>query len=343
MSTTQLDAQIGYKKESSFGTYATADTFLEFTEEDFNWAPEFVQGTGFRVGRRMNRGDRRRTGKQEVTGSFTQYAYTKGLGALFEAALGGTGASNQIGTSSTYQQLLTPTSADSLSSYSIQVGIPPLGGGTTLPMTYLGMVCSGFEFSQDNAGMPTVKFNWMGKDYDTSTTLASASYASGVEVYSFEDATLTVGGSVTAPTTTALATGGTSSTIVRSFSLTYDNGLDSNGFNIGGAGKRTRVPALGLRTATGSIEAEFDGATYRDLFLDQTDTPITFTLTGPTQIESASYPTLQFHIPMARFEGEMPKTNGGDVVTLAMDFTVLDDGTATHPFYVAIRTAETAI
>ena len=50
--TTQLDAQIGFKKESSYGVGVTVDTFPEFTAEDLTWMPTFVDGAGMRVGRR---------------------------------------------------------------------------------------------------------------------------------------------------------------------------------------------------------------------------------------------------------------------------------------------------
>jgi hypothetical protein len=340
--TTQQDAQLGFKKETTFKTVVTPDVFPEFIEEDIAWTPTFLQGQGMRVSKRLPLSGRRVLGKEEISGSFTVEAVTKGLGKLIEAALGGTGTSTNIAGAS-YQQLYTPTTTDYLSSYTIQKGIPPLGGGTTLAHTFNGMVCSGFEFTSGNGEIPTLKFNWMGAGYDTSTGLATASYATGVDVFSFVHGSLTIGGTVTVPTTTALATGGTAATNVREFNLTYDNGLDANGWNYGSTGKRSRKPALGLRSITGNLVAEFDSATLRDLYLNQTDAAITFRMQTTTAISGSNYPTLEFTIPIARFEGEIPKAAGGDVVTLSMDFTALDGLVATHPFYVAIVTAETAI
>lgn len=343
--TTQQDAQLGFKKETTFKTPVTVDVFPEPTEEDLEWVPEFVQGQGMRVSKRLALSGRRVLGKESVGGSFTIEAITKGMGKLIEGALGGTGTSTLIGgAGSSYQQLFTPTTTDYLDSYTIQKGIPPLGGGTALAHTFNGMVCSGFEFTSPENGTPTLKFNWLGAGYDTATGLATASYATGVDLFSSKvHGSLTIGGTVTVPTTTALATGGTASSNVREFNLTYDNGLDSNGWNFGSTGKRSRKPAVGLRSITGSLVAEFDSATLRDLYLNQTDTAITFRLQTATAISGSNYPTLEFTIPIARFEGEIPKAAGGDVVTLSMDFTALDGLVAAHPFYVAIVTAETAI
>jgi len=340
--TTQLDAQIGYKKESTYGTAVTVDSFVEFIEEDLADSQEFAQGSGMRVGQRMDYSDRRVLVKQEVGGSFTVEGQTKGLGKLIEAAFGGSGTSTVI-SGAAYQQLFTPTSTDPLSSYTIQKGIPLLGGGTSSPHTFAGMVCSGFELSAANAAIPTLKFNWMGKSVATGTALATASYPASVAELSFIHGSVTLGGSVTVPTTTALATGGTATANVREVSLSWDNGLDSDGFNFGGAGSRSRINALGKRSLTGSMTVEYDSNTLRDAWLAQTDLAIVLTFKTTTAIVGANFPALQVTIPVVRLEGEIPATSGGGVVTQSISFTALDGRAATHPVYVAIVTAETAI
>lgn len=340
---TQLDAQLGFKKETTFGTGVVVDSFAEFTEESLTWVPTFAQGAGMRVGQRLDYSDRRVLVKKEVGGSFAVEGQTKGLGKLFEAALGGTGTSTQIGTTAAYQQLFTPTTTDYLSSYTIQKGIPPLGGGAVNPVTFTGMVCSGFELTAPNAGIPSLSFNWMGKDVTTATALAAASYPASVAQLSFIHGSITIGGTVTVPTTTALATGGTATANVREVNLSYENGLDSEGFNYGSAGARTRKPALGKRAITGSMTVEYDSNTLRDAWLNQTDLAVVLTFQTTTAIEGTNYPTLQITIPVVRLEGDIPQTNGGDVVTQSIDFTALDGRVAAHPLYVAIVTAETAI
>ena len=341
--TTQLDAQIGYVQESTYGTAVTVDSFVEFIEEDLTNMQEFAQGTGMRVGQRMDYADRRVLVKQEVGGSFTVEGQTKGLGKLIEAAFGGTGASNQIAATDAYQQLFTPTATDPLDSYTIQKGIPLLGGGASQPHTFTGMVCSGFELSAGNAAIPTLKFNWLGKAVVTGTALASASYPASVAELSFIHGAVTVGGTVTVPTTTALASGGTATANIRDVNLAWDNGLDTDGFNFGAAGSRSRINALGKRSLTGSMTVEYDSNTLRDAWLNQTDLAIVLTFKTAVAIEAANFPTLQITIPLVRLEGEIPSTAGGGVVTQSIDFTALDGRVAAHPVYVAIVTAETAI
>lgn len=341
--TTQLDAQIGFKKESSFGTPVTVDTFVEFTAEDLDHTVTRVQGAGMRVGQRVDYADRWVTVKEEASGSFTVEVQSKGHGKLIEAALGGTGTSTQA-SGAVYQQLFTPTTTDYLSSYTIQKGVPPLGGGSTNAMTFDGMVCSGFELAGVNGGIPTLKFNWMGRALSTATSLEVASYPSSVEQLSFVHGNVVVGGTITVPTTTALGSSSASASAnVRDFTLTYDNGLDSNGFNFGGAGKRSRKPALGKRVIGGSLTVEYDSNTLRDAWLAGTSLGLILEFKSTVAITGSYYPTFQITIPVMKLNGELPKVNGGDVVTQTIPFEVKDGRSASHPFYVAIVTAETAI
>lgn len=341
--TTQWDAQIMYKKETTYTTPVTPDVAVEFIAEDLDQTITWAQGASLRVGQRTDYSDRRVKVKEESGGSFTIELMSKGNGKLVEAALGGTGTSTLIA-GSAYQQLFTPTTTDYLSSYTIQKGVPPLGGGATNPMTFDGMVCSGFELAGVQAGIPTLKFNWMGRSLVTATALATASYPSSNEEMSFIHGAVTIGGTITVPTTTVLgSSNAATSANVRDFTLTYDNGLDTNGFNFGGAGKRSRRPALGKRKITGSLTVEYDSNTLRDAWIAGTELGLVLTFQTTTLISGSSYPTFQITIPVIKLDGELPKVNGGDVVTQTVPFTVLDGRSATHPFYVAIVTAETAI
>lgn len=339
--TTQFDCTIGLKKETTYGTPVTVDKFFEFTEEDLGWKPTFVDGSATRYGMRVQAADRRVLVKDACGGGFTVEAMTKGLGALFEAALG-VGTSTQIGATAAYQQLFTPTTAG-MPSYTIQKGIPPLGGGAVQPQTYSGMVCTGFEFNVDNSGVPTFKFNWEGKGLDTATAYAAASYPADNDLLTFVNGTITVGGTVTVPTATALATGGTAAANVRSATFSWDNNTDSEGYNFGNAGQRGRAPVLGLRSGSGTLVVDYTDNTLRDAYLNQTELSIVLTFQGDTAIAGTDYPTIQLCIPCVRLNGEMPKAAGGDVITQSIEFNVYDNRVAAEPLYVAIVTPETSI
>ncbi len=338
--TTQHDSAITLKKETTFGTAATVDYSPPgVIETDIEYMPTFQQGVS-PYGARVASSAARVMVKSEVGGSFSIEGRTKGLGKLFEAALG-VGTSTII-TGSSYQQLFTPLVDDYLPSYTIQVGVPPIGGGAAYPHTYAGMVCSGFELTADNAAIPTIKFNWVGKSMSTATSFVTPAYPASNVPFSFVGGYV-YSGTITAPTTTALAAGNSTLANIRSINLTYDNGLDTEGFNFGAAGTRSRKPVVDLRTISGTITAEYTDNTFRDAFVNQTDVGIVLRFQTTTAISGANFPTLEITIPVTRLEGETPKPVSSGAVTQTIPFTGLDGGVFTHPIYVAIVTAETAI
>lgn len=340
--TTQLDSALGVKKETTYGTYAVPDRHFEFTEEDLNHTFTYSEGNGQRYGKRMKSARRRVVTMVDVAGSFSTELLTKGLGVLFEAALG-TGTSTLIPTTAAYQQLFTPTATDLLPSYTIQKSIPLVGGGAAQPHSFLGMICSGFELSVPNSGIPTLKTNWLGKDLSTAQTFASPSYPAQADLLSFVGGSIRIGGAVTPPTATALAVGGDEAANITEFNLTYDNGLDTGGRFLGGDGKRGRKNVLGERSVSGTLTAEYDSNVLRDAYLNQTPLALVLQFEHAVEIAAGHKPTIEITIPVISLEGDVPKVNGGAPVTQAIAFTALDGGVAAHPFYVAIVTAETAI
>lgn len=338
----QADCSIGFKKESTYGTTVTPDRFLEFTSESIDFDRTFYQGSGLRPGSRLARSGRRALVKDGGKGDIELEVPTRGLGTFLEALLG-VGSSAMVSTG-LYQQLFTLIKDDYLPSLTLQKGIPRLGANTVDAYTARGAVCSSFEFSLANADVLKLKSSWTAQQIDTSITYATPSYAAAAELFTFVGAGLVLGtGAVTVPTATALATGGTTVANVRDFSISVDQKLDSNGFNIGGAGKRTRRPAVGLAEVKGKVTAEYDAITFRDAVASQTPLALVATFQAATDITAGNKPTIQITVPDIRFEDELPKSNGGDVITQTINFTGFDGLVAPQPLYVAVRTADTAL
>jgi hypothetical protein len=341
--TTQLDCSVGMKKETTYGTAVTVDRFPEFIDESLAWNPSFVQGAGMRVGSRLARSGRRVLAKQSAGGDINVELVSKGLGTFLEA-LFGVGVSTAVpGQSGVFQQLYTPTTTDPLNSYTIQKGIPPLGGGAATAMTFLGAVCTSGEFSASNADIVKLKTTWDAKEVKTDVAYAAPSYVAGGELFHFAEGAITIGGSQTPPTATALATGGTVAATIEDFSVSFDNKIDDGGFTFGGSGKRNRKPVVGLADAKGKVTAEYSDTVLRDAYLNQTALALTLTFLSATVIGSSANYALQFHFPDIRLEGELPKSAAGSPVKQSIDFTVLDGLVAGSPVYVALVTTDTAI
>lgn len=339
--TIQSDASIGFKKETTFGTGVTVDRFLEFTDESLDFQRTYYQGTGMRRASRVARSGRRALVSDGVAGDISLEVPTKGLGTFLELLFGV--ASSTLVSTGLYQQLFTLLLDDYLPSATIQKGVPRLGQNTVDAYTARGCVNSSFEFAMANADVLKLRTSWVGKELDTTVAYATPTYPTPIDLFSFVGAAITVGGVVTVPTATALASGGTAVANIRDFSISMDQGLDSNGRNLGGAGKLTRRPAVGMAAITGSVTAEYDATTFRDAVRDQTSMALVATFQGPTDITSGNKPTLQIVCPDIRFESELPKAAAGDVITQSLPFAAYDGLVAASPIYVAVRTADTAL
>lgn len=341
--TIQADASIGLKQETTYGTAVVVDRFLEFTSESLDFDRDYYQGVGLRPGRRAARSGRRVLSRDGGKGDIELEVPSRGLGTFLQAIFG-VGTSTLV-SAGLYQQLFTPTHNDYLPSFTIQEGVPRLGANTVDTQTYLGSECESAEFSVSNSDVLKLKTTWRSKEVQTGIAYAVPTYPTPIDLFSFVGAQLTVGGSVTVPTTTALATGGTSVADVRDFSISYDNKLDDNKGNLGGAGKRTRQSAVQLADIKGKLTAEYDSTAFRDALASNTPLALvaTFTASAAADIVSGKKPVLQIVCPDVRFNGELAKVSGTDVITQSMDFTAYDNLVAAEPIYVAVQTADTAL
>lgn len=338
---TQLDVSVGAKKETTFGTPVAVDHFPEFLSESLKHKPKFAQGQGMRVGSRVARSGRRQMVSQMADGDIELEFASKGMGVFLEAALG-SGVSTLI-SGAAYQQLFTPAADDFLPSYTLQKALPFIGGARQA-MTFPGAMCTALEISAGLEEIVKMKTSWIAREMRTDTALAVPSYPSSVELLSFIHGSIVLGGTVTPPTTTALASGGTSLANVRDFSLKIENNLDGGGMAFGGGGKLTRKKAVGALGISGKITAEYTDNTLRDAFIAQNDLALIMAFQSLVQIGATSvYPTLQITVPVVRLEGDVPTANGGDAIVLGIDWTGLDGLVAASPIYIAYRTTDTAI
>jgi hypothetical protein len=338
--TTQLDASIGLVKEATYGTTTTVTHFPEFLTESLEYKFDIKQGQGFRSGSRTPRVERRVIGTQWAEGDIELEMAAKGCGIFLEALLGA--SSSAALTAPAFQQNFTLVSSDPVNSYTIQKGIPLLGGGAAQPHTFSGMVCTKGELTSAQGEVVKLKTSWNGQKVDTTTAYTAPSYIAGNEVFYFSEGAITIGGSVTAPTSTTLAAGGTAVADIVDFSLSIDHKLDTKGFTYGGGGKQSRRPALGVAAIGGKMTAEFDSTVMRDAYLNQTSLGVVLTFTSATQLATSIFNTLQIYCPVIRTNGDLPNATQG-VVKQSIDFDVLDGGTGVSPVTAILRTLDTAV
>jgi hypothetical protein len=332
------DASVGTIPEVAYGTALTPTRFYEFVDESFDYSKTVKQGAGIRVGSKVARSARRVVTETQAKGDLTVELTSKGLGTLLQACFGA-GASTLV-SGTTYQQNFTLGTGATPPSMTVQKGLVR-ADGTVDPYTYNGGVVDSFEIDCPQGDIAKVKSSWIFRDVVTSTTYATPSYVTTPNLFHFAQGSITIGGTVTAPTTTALASGGTSVANVRDFSVKVDNKLTADRFNYSGAGKMLS-PTYGLRDISGKLTAEYTDQALLNAYM--ADSPLALSLTFvSSEALSSGTATLQIILPEIKLNGELPQANGTELITQSVDFDVLDNLTATQPVWVVLRTADTAL
>jgi hypothetical protein len=246
MSGAGISAQAGFAVESTAGTFATPTKFLELVSEDVRAPTNVITRTGIRAGRRTMHGSV--VVGHNVNGPLTVPLTANTLPTLFRAALGGVSTSG----SGPYTHVITPgTLTDD--TLTLQVG-RPRGSSTTVDVANnLGCSVDGFNFtaSVGDTNQQNITFDITGMQRETSSALASASYASGSGGFYWTQASVSVGGSARD---------------VTSFGITYANNLrkDYKTISATAAGRSRLARENGKRTITGTLSCDYDATTLRD-------------------------------------------------------------------------------
>ena len=298
------------------------------------------EGEGTRKGKFVNRLNRNVLSRIEASGTLDVEVATSGFGILLEAVMGEVTTTVSGGVS---QQVHTLEKDDFLKSFTIQGVVPTLGGGATLAQTFTGCMAESIEFTASEGEILKASIPWTARDMVTNESAAVASYPTN-DLFTFLHGEIAVraGSTFTPPTASAIAAVGIGDDVaanVKTVSVKIENGLDSGGYNLGGAGKRSRKRALGKRTITGSLQVELTDSRLRDRFVSQTSLYMILTFTHGS---GADAPTLQIVLPSILLKGGIPKSNNGDVITIDADFEAFDNGTSAEPIWVVYRSADTA-
>jgi hypothetical protein len=335
---TGLDGQLGYKLESTWGTAVTVDKFLEFDEESIVWEPEWIEPTGIRVGTKYKRASRLVQSRQGVSGGFSTQFASRTMGSLIKAALGSSVTSPTVVTGSAYKQVHNP--GDFVTkSMTVQVGRPQ-PDGTVRPHTYEGCKVTSWEFSVSDGETAKFSVEIDGQTEATATALATASFTSS-EVFDFSDfTTFKLGGTVTGTTELSVSGGTTVTGVVKSFTLRGENPMDNERFGLGNAGLKSEQLENGTPTITGSMEAEWDRATFYDAFKAGTTTAIELKAEGSV-ISGSDKNTIHIIVSAAKFKAAPFNVGGPEVVTGTLDFEAYSDET-NSPLMFKLISADTA-
>lgn len=322
-----LDAQVGFAAETTWGTAVTVTRFVEFNSETLEYVPTWLEPTGLRVGRKHKPASRVRVSRKAAAGQVTLEHATKGMGLLWAHALAsGVTTTTQIGVTTAYKQIHTPGDYRG-KGLTVQVGRPEPGTGTVRPHTYSGCKVATWAFQCNDNSIPTLALTVDGRNEDTATALAVASYLSGTTVFDFSQATLKLGGTASTASGETTITGGTAvAAVVREISITGANPMATERYGLGNAGLKNEPLENAIPTVTGSLAAEFAKSELYDVYKAGTTIPLQLDFTGDV-IEGANNFLLSVILPAVKLKKAAPQVGGPDIVSMATDFEAYSDET----------------
>ena len=223
-------------------------------------------------------------------------------------------------------------------SFVIQKGAPAVDGGTVEPFTYTGCKVSEWEISCAMSEIAKLTLTIEGRNELAGTNkdplngsvpslLAYSAPPGGV--FRWVGATVYYGG--TASTTsgvTSLSSPAVAGKVKGPISVKCTTPLDLTRYAPDVAPYRNEPLQQGLRSVTGSFTVEWLSAeTYYNAFAADTATAIEFQFQTVGIGSGADIATFAIMVPNVRLEGESVKIPGPQVLTQAIGFTGLDDGT----------------
>lgn len=322
-----IGSWLGIKKESSFNTAVTVDRFYEFNSEGTKYVKNTVVGQGLRSGGLVPRANRRVVTTFASEGDFEIDLPSRGLGLLLSLATG----SVPTGTlaSGAYTYLFVPEDMVS-DSFTTQVAVPQYGGTLTYK-TLTGCKISSFELSVGAGEIAKGKFTLDGAGFtSTSSTSATPAYSNFATTNLFHFAQ----GTITDNVSTTYAN-------IKDFSLTIDNTLKTDRYNLGSAGAKAEQIINGFRAITGTVTAEFTDTVLLDKFIADTTAGLKLTFTGGA-IGTGQNETLSITLPACKFDGDTPVVEGPGVIDVSFSFTVFDNGTDA-PFTILYKTLDSTL
>lgn len=342
--TTQLDFTLGMTRETTYGTAVAPTRFAE-SEAKIKYDVKTTDSKGLRPGKNVKRLNRNVVERFEGSGDVAFDVPTRGFGLWLNAVLGA--VSNTVVPATTpavYQQVHTLSTSDPVPTFTVQEVLPTLGGVNAYPHTFTGCAFDSIELSAKEGGIVEAKLSLTARELLTSFPASAASYPADDGVFTFVGGAISLGGTLTAPTATAIATTtATAAANVADFSLTVKRSLDSDGWNLGGKGLRSRAPLLGLPELSGKMTAEYTDNTLRDAYLGKQSIAVVLTFEHNVAMSGAHKPTLQIVLPAIRLNGEVPASDGGNAIKQSIDFEAFDDGVSAQPIYVVYRTLDSAL
>lgn len=288
--------QTGYGEEVTYGTEVTVDTFAPtLSIGGAGYDRETIVSDAVRGGRFLRSPGDEAWGNETVAFDVAHELYQDGAGLLFKHILGGDVATTGAGP---YEHVITPASHFG-NALTVQLGADRTDG-TVDAYTMAGCKPVTAEVRLAQGENAQIGVSFAGQSFTDATALATATYPT-TQPYSFVDGTITYN---------------SVSQCIQSIALSFDNALKVDRRCIG-SGQVKEPVALGYRTYTGTLEAEYDDKTFVDAWLAGSVFTLDLTLSNGTKSCKIEGET--------KLRGGLPAFNLTDVTSQNIPFEFLSD------------------
>lgn len=307
-----IAGQLGAKKETTYGTGVTVDNWFEFGNETIACDVGYIYSNQIRGGRTFQSSTRRAQTVTDAAGSISMEVPNKGFGFWLDLLHGNTVTPVQVGGTIAYLQTHDVGATDPSKSATIQVGRPD-SSGTVQPFSYTGSMVTGYSLACGVGEWLTASFDINAQNETTATALATASFPTALEGFTFKQGTVTIASVAVAD--------------VRSFTLNGGNPRKVDRHFLGSSGLKAKPITNDYTTAEGSLNVEFTNLTHYNRYKNSDISSVVLYFEGSTIAASNKY-FLRITMSAAGFTGATPQVAGNDVVYHDLPFLALDNGSA---------------
>jgi hypothetical protein len=293
MTSSAIDSQFGFSPETTIGTRVTPATFLEYVPPAaLVFHCDRIISKGVRPGRRTQ--GRWRPGRKWVDGNFTVELGPQSIGKLLKWAFGAVSTAG----SDPYTHTFTPGTLDD-EAMTLQFAVPD-EAGTIRVHEYQGCQCTGWQIACKVNEFATMQFSVYGMNEDRSQSLASASYPSTWNPFTFVSGALSIAGS---------------GYDVDDITLTGNNGLITGRHKI-----RATTPQLPVQSREGAfrqyggvVNGDYLSNAAYDRFVNGTEAAVSMVFSDG----SSAQLTIAGN---ARFDGDTPNVRDMGITKQALPF-----------------------
>lgn len=319
-----MSSQVGWAKESTYGTSVTPTKFLPAGAVNFDLVQNYAQGQGLYSGDFGPRSAQNVLTTIGGTGTLPMDVQNKDMGQIIQALMGTTVTPVQQAATTAYLQ--THTLADPFGkTLTMQAGVTQQTDGVTKPYTLLGVKPTALELTWTPADPLKASFTLDAQNLVESTSLASVSYATGLSPFT------TQGGTAGSGFNVKLGTFGSESAVtgVTQAVCTINRGSQTGRYYANAAGKKAEPILNDTSTSviSGTLSADYyDKTQIADLWASGATTSLVLESLG-ANIASTYFYTFRVTIPSVRFMGDTPNVSGPDVINTDYPWVWLYDGT----------------